>query len=135
MRIIYLEEDVDLRTINANQNCLKRIEKEYSLKNNGEAACFTNVAHTRFRLVVRLRGLLFLCIPQIDKDNNLSIYLVISETLAAMSKSPQRIALQKIKEETAERMRKIKEKRLRKIAAPPPNLPESATDQQESVTL
>lgn len=84
MRIVGCEDRKDLRTVTAKSVYLKKVARECHLKNN-EAFCFTNKAMTRFRLVYKINKALFMCVPEIDEQSKYSVYLKISEQLAAFA--------------------------------------------------
>jgi hypothetical protein len=84
MKIVAYEDRVDLRTVKSKTRYLNRIARALGLR-NGEAICFTNKALTRFRLIFKYNNVVFLCIPEVDEKRNLSIYLRVSEHLAALA--------------------------------------------------
>jgi len=115
MYIIECEDRVDLRTINSKSMFLKHIEKQYALKNN-QAICFTNKLMTRFRLVMKIRNMMFMCIPEVDDKSKYSVYLKISETLAKLAGVKPRIQLNLYAAETQERIERQR-KRAKKSKA------------------
>jgi hypothetical protein len=50
-----------------------------------DAVLYTNQLITRFRLVMAIDGVGFLCIPEIDEMSKHSLYLKISEVLSRLS--------------------------------------------------
>jgi len=84
MRIVTCTDNVDLRTVVSKSGYLRNVADRYHLRGN-EAACFTNKAQTRFRLVFKVKNSVFLCIPEIDDSNRLSVFLRISEELAHLA--------------------------------------------------
>jgi hypothetical protein len=113
MRITSYTDGIDLRTVVSKSTYLKRMAGRFNLK-NGEAACFTNKAQTRFRLIFKLNSTVLLCLPEIDEKNQYSIYLRISDELAKLAglRSPK-VKLQLLNKKTKERIEK-QQKRLRK---------------------
>lgn len=84
MKIVAQTDEMDLRKVISKSGYLRKIAAAYNLGNR-EAVCFTNRAFTRFRLIMKVRNSVFLCIPEIDEASNLSVYLRISEELAYLS--------------------------------------------------
>lgn len=104
MRIMGYADEIDLRSVNARHNYLQKVIRQFGLA-AGEAVCFTNKTKTRFRLVMNIRGCGFLCIPEVDEKSKLSIYLRISEELAAMAGMKDvKLELTLVKKNTVQRI-------------------------------
>jgi len=84
MKIVAQTDEMDLRKVISKSGYLRKIAAAYNLGNR-EAVCFTNRAFTRFRLIMKVRNSVFLCIPEIDEASHLSVYLRISQELAHLS--------------------------------------------------
>jgi len=105
IRIVGYTSRVDLRKCTARKNYLDKLAKHFKMK-NGEAICFTNKAQNRFRLVMKMNDMMFMCVPEIDnQDNKLSIYLRVSEELSRLAglREP-RIELELLANSTRERI-------------------------------
>jgi hypothetical protein len=127
MRITGYYDEYDLRMVVGKSQYLRRMARYHKLKNN-EAICFTNRALTRFRLILKINDSLFMCIPEIDEQNKLSVYLRISEELASMAsmqknviqlnlvsdKTRKRIALRKKRAANAKKRAANAKKRAKK---------------------
>jgi hypothetical protein len=97
---------MDLRFVVARSTYLKKIAELFKLRNN-EAVCSTNKALTRFRLVLKINKSIFMCIPEIDEQSKLSIFLRISEELARLADSSTKLELKIISKGAKERIKKI----------------------------
>jgi len=84
MQIVGCEDRKDLRTVVSKSRYLRKVAKEYRLRNN-QAICFTNKTMTRFRLVFKVNNALFMCVPEIDEQSQYSVYLKISDQLALLA--------------------------------------------------
>ncbi len=80
LSVVGFEDDVDLRTISGRSSFLRRVERSYKMKDLG-VVCFTNKVHTRFRLVLKIRGVMLMCVPEIDDKTKYSTYLRVNEAL------------------------------------------------------
>jgi hypothetical protein len=107
--------ETDLRTINAQAQFLRLRAKEYKLQ-DGECVIFTNRALTRFRMILRIRDAILLCIPEIDEKSKWSVYLHISEELARLAGRDAKVQLNLVHRLTSERIqrRKLRESNYKK---------------------
>ena len=112
LTIVHAEDEVDLRTVVAQSAYLRRVATKFSLKPY-ECVCFTNKAHTRFRLIFRTNGgpgAVFLCIPEIDQKAKYSVYLRVSETLAQLAGlSRVQVVFDKLSDYTKGRIKRSRE--------------------------
>ena len=99
--------ETDLRTINAQAQFLRLRAKEYKLQ-DGECVIFTNRALTRFRMILRIRDAILLCIPEIDEKSKWSVYLHISEELARLAGRDAKVQLNLVHRLTSERIQRQK---------------------------
>lgn len=83
-KIVVVYEDVDLRKVNTQSSTMQKLMHVTGLRHM-EASLFVNRARNRFRMVVNLDGLGFLCTPEISTRTDHSLYLDISETLEKMA--------------------------------------------------
>jgi hypothetical protein len=102
-------DEIDLRFVTARRKFLRDVARTYQLR-SGECVVYTNTALTRFRLVLRIQGAVFLCIPEIDMDSKRSVYLHISEELSRLAGKAPRIKLEEIKKITVSRIKKRKDR-------------------------
>lgn len=105
IRIVGYTAKVDLRKCTARKKYLDKLARHFKMK-NGDAICFTNKLQNRFRLVLKLNNMMFMCVPEIDnQDNKLSIYLRVSEELSRLAglRGP-RIELELLAQSTQERI-------------------------------
>jgi len=116
MRIVACEDRTDLRTITARSKFLRKVDKEFHLKND-QAVCYTNKVMTRFRLVFKFGNAVFMCIPEIDEQSKYSIYLRISEELSTLTRT-KGVALQFefFTDYTKERLKRQRVRKKRKTA-------------------
>jgi hypothetical protein len=118
LRIAECEDDIDLRTISARTTFLRRLDRRYKLKDL-DVVCFTNKARTRFRLVMKMRTLLMMCVPEIDDQTKHSTYLRVNETLARLGGLKSAIVkldeLSTFTKARIERIKKIKQGRPKKM--------------------
>lgn len=106
IQVIAFEDEVDLRSIIAQTPFLKSLAARHKMT-NGDALVFANRAGTRFRLVLQVQKLLMVCVPQIDKTRNLSMFLEISEALASLAgvESRVRLDLEQLRKHTDARIK------------------------------
>jgi hypothetical protein len=84
IRIVQSFDCIDLRTITSQSAFLQETIKKYHMQHL-DAVLYTNQLITRFRLVMAIDGVGFLCIPEIDEMSKHSLYLKISEVLSRLS--------------------------------------------------
>jgi hypothetical protein len=102
-------DQIDLRKVLSQGLFLRGVVKEYRLA-NGEAVAYTNKAHTRWRLVLKVNGLTLMCQPEVDDRTKLSIYLRISEALAAVAATDAVVVIDRLCDYTKERTRRYKKR-------------------------
>ncbi len=104
LQIVGCEDETDLRTVSARTTFLRRTDRKYKMKDLS-AVCYTNRLRTRFRLVVKMKGLLLMCVPEVDDKQKYSTYLRISETLTRLGGlSTAIVKLDELKDFTKERI-------------------------------
>ena len=110
LKIAECEDDIDLRTISARATFLRRLERRYKLKDL-DVVCFTNKTRTRFRLVLKIRGLMLMCVPEVDDRTKYSTYLRVNETLTRLGGLKSAIVkLDKLSDFTKTRIARIKKR-------------------------
>lgn len=112
------EDEIDLRTVSARTTFLKRMDRNYKMKDL-DVVCFTNKLRTRFRLVLKVRDVMLMCVPEVEADQRrkYSMYLRVSESLAKLGGLATAVVkLGDLTDFTKERIVRIK-KRRKSIAA------------------
>jgi len=105
---------IDLRKITAQGKFLYRMMKRYKLRHL-QCVCFTNKTQTRFRLIVNINGMPFLDLPPIDEQAKHSLYLKVSDWLAARARlSSTRLRLKKFSQRAKDRIERSKKRKKRK---------------------
>lgn len=86
LRVVGYYDQFDLRKIVSRREFLRAIDKEHKMQHL-DVVVYTNKRLTRFRLVLKIQGFLVQCVPEIDDQDEVSLYLKINETLAGLSAS------------------------------------------------
>jgi hypothetical protein len=107
-------DQVDLRKVLSRSSFLLNVAKTYNLR-DGEAVAYTNKAHTRWRLVLRLNTLTLMCQPEVDDKTKLSTYLRISEALAAVAGTDAVVEVNRLIDYTKERARRYKKRHKKEV--------------------
>lgn len=116
LRIKGCEDEIDLRTISARTSLLKKMERRYKMRDL-DVVCFTNRVRTRFRLILKIRGLMLMCVPEIDDKTKYSTYLRVNETLARLGGLATAVVqLDDLATFTKERIKRIKTRKKSRAA-------------------
>jgi len=116
LRIKGCEDEVDLRTVSARVSLLRRVERKYKM-NDLDVVCFTNRLRTRFRLVLKVRRVMLMCVPEIDDKTKYSTYLRVNEALAHLGGlSTAVLKLDELADYTKTRIGRIKKRKKSRAA-------------------
>lgn len=88
LRMVGYYDHFDLRKIVGRGQFLKNVEVEHRMQDRDFVA-YSNKAMTRFRLVMKIGGIVVYCVPQISDEDQFSLYLKINETIAALAGSDE----------------------------------------------
>lgn len=109
IRIVDVLDEYDLRKVISQKAYLKTIVDQFKLQDM-EAVLFTNRNLTRFRMVLRVRDTPYVCAPNIDKQEQHSLFLKISEELCHLAKSETVIKIQEIRSRSVTERPEINER-------------------------
>jgi hypothetical protein len=101
IKVVDVVSDYDLRKVISQKTCLSEISAQFHL-GHLDAVVFTNRSLTRFRMVLKIYDTAFLCQPNIDKKEQHSLYLKISEELCLLAKSESLIKIHEIQKRAVE---------------------------------
>ena len=106
IRIVSVIDEYDLRMVTSQKTYLEGVARAHKLQHL-ESVLYTNRSMTRFRMVLRIFDTVFTCAPWIDKTEQHSLYLKISEQLSLMAGLDCRVKIDEISTMAVERREAI----------------------------